>query len=290
MSDSAKTNQLRKKPYTAQDLFEIVVDTVVGIQTEDGSGSGVIIDSNGVIATNHHVVGDCFDVIVRLKDNTQLNGQVVRSYKDVDLAFVKIKLDKSPSFFSSLISSMKAKVLLCNRPLKVGEAVFAIGHPLGLEFTLTQGIVSSAERSINGAKYVQIDASINPGNSGGALYSIYAELLGINTMVLSGAQGLNFAIPASIISERYKEFLSEQSRGLINYCNTCGHSSGSEKYCGFCGSSLQSRKSTSAVIQPQPKQQEQGTAQVCSSCGLIATKKEKYCPACGSNVEAIRNN
>lgn len=283
MSDLDRIASSQKRAFAAQDVFEIVADTVVGIQTQDGSGSGVIIDSNGIVATNYHVVGDCFDVIIRLKDKTQLIGQVVRSYRDVDLAFVRIALENSPSFLSSTLSSTRNRGLLCNRPLKVGETVFAIGHPLGLEFTLTQGIVSSTERTINGAKYVQIDASINPGNSGGALYSTYAELLGINTMGLAGAQGLNFAIPANVISEKYKEFLGEHSRGLINYCNTCGHNSGSDKYCEFCGASIQPR--SDAVTPPQSKQQDQGTMQTCSSCGAIATAQEKYCSACGATLK-----
>lgn len=285
MSDSAKQAQSRRKSYNAQDLFEAVVDTVVGIQTEDGSGSGVILDSNGIIATNYHVIDDCVDVLIYLKDDRQIHGQVVRSYRDVDLAFVKIQLEKSFSLISSLVSTVKNLGSLCNRPLKVGETVFAIGHPLGLNFTLTQGIVSSVERVIDGAKYIQIDASINPGNSGGPLYSTYGELLGINTMGLSGTQGLNFAIPASVIAEKYKEFIGERSKGLLSYCHICGHTSGNNKYCDFCGSLIKVQKTDLSCQKKQSKQKVEYSTKTCESCGAIVSKQEKYCSACGSSLE-----
>ena len=90
-----------RKSYRAQELFEIVVDTVVGIQTSDGFGSGVIIDSNGIIATNYHVITDSQNVTVSFNNNTQMNGLVVRSYRDVDLAFVRVKFERVTSFASS---------------------------------------------------------------------------------------------------------------------------------------------------------------------------------------------
>jgi serine protease Do len=276
--------QSRKKPYEPQDLFEIVADTVVKIQTEDGSGSGVIIDPQGVITTNHHVIGDCSHVVVRLKDGTQLNGEVWRSYRDADLAFIKVSLKKSSSFIFSLTSTQSTG-LSCNRSPKVGETIFAVGHPLGLEHTLTRGIVSSAERDIQGAKYIQIDASINPGNSGGALYSAYAELLGINTMGFTDFQGLNFAIPATIIWQKYKELLDERNEGFVNYCNVCGNTSKDDKYCTSCGASIQKPEVQASYKNVEAKLTANELTQVCASCGTPAAEGQKYCNVCGSQIQ-----
>jgi serine protease Do len=166
---------------------------VVGIFYPQGKtvrGTGIIIDKNGLIVTNHHVVGSATDVVVSMHDGTKVPGKVVLDSPDNDLAFVKIPADK----VQNAIPPRKESDTI------LGETVIAIGHPLGYTETVSSGIVSSLNRNIdlpNGVtlkKLLQTNASINPGNSGGPLLNINGELIGINCAVREDAQGIAFAI------------------------------------------------------------------------------------------------
>ena len=163
---------------------------------ERGQGSGVIINENGLILTNAHVVERVDDVSVTLADGTVCDGQVLGTDTVTDLALVKIK-DSSYSNFSPLGNS---------EDLEVGDWAIALGTPYGLEKTVTLGIVSSLHRDINSLGFsdkrldlIQTDAAINPGNSGGPLINSDGEVIGINTLVRSGpGAGLGFAIPINL--------------------------------------------------------------------------------------------
>jgi serine protease Do len=159
-----------------------------------GMGSGVIVDRNGYILTNNHVVKGADEIKVKLSDNREFKGEVVGSDPKTDLAVVKINTDNLPV------------VQLGNSDaLKAGETVLAIGNPFGLNQTVTSGIVSATGRANVGIAdyedFIQTDAAINPGNSGGALVNIKGELIGINTAIFSttgGYQGIGFAIPSNM--------------------------------------------------------------------------------------------
>ncbi len=160
-------------------------------QIERGSGSGFIINSNGQILTNAHVVNGVESVTVTLKDGRTFQGRVLGKDLVTDVAVVKINADNLPTL--SLGNSDN---------LLPGQAVIAIGNPFGLDNTVTSGIVSATGRSSSdigaGDKrvdYIQTDAAINPGNSGGPLLNIRGEVIGMNTAIIQGAQGLGFAIP-----------------------------------------------------------------------------------------------
>ena len=163
---------------------------------ERGQGSGVIINENGLILTNAHVVERVDDVSVTLADGTICDGQVLGTDTVTDLALVKIK-DSSYSSFAPLGNS---------EDLEVGDWAIALGTPYGLEKTVTLGIVSSLHRDINSLGFsdkrldlIQTDAAINPGNSGGPLINSDGEVIGINTLVRSGpGAGLGFAIPINL--------------------------------------------------------------------------------------------
>lgn len=156
------------------------------------TGSGVIVDKDGLIVTNHHVVGDAKDVIVRLSDQSTFIGQVIGRDPDTDLAIVKItptgELPTVPFGDSSNV--------------RVGQWVMAVGNPFALDRTVTLGIVSGLERdAVRLSRYeafIQTDASINPGNSGGPLFNIHGEVIGINTAIINYAQGIGFAIPSTM--------------------------------------------------------------------------------------------
>lgn len=279
------------KMYQAQDLFEIVADAVVSIKTKDGSGSGVILGKSGIAVTNRHVVETNKKALIGLKNGEKFFGKVIRSYSDIDLAFIKFDLSKSLLLSTSLMFSGTDFNPFCQRKLKVGEAVFAIGHPLGLDYTLTQGIISSIERTINAAKFIQIDVSINPGNSGGGLFTSYGELAGINTMGYANSEHLNFAIPIDEVVQRYSNWLEEESKGFIHYCPVCGFSSTGDKYCENCGASLdkdsenEDKFFNELGLEENLKMSLKSDAIVtCKACGTSASASLKYCSNCGSTL------
>ncbi|HMK59974.1 MAG TPA: DegQ family serine endoprotease [Dissulfurispiraceae bacterium] len=157
-------------------------------------GSGVIVDRDGYILTNNHVVKDADEIKIRLADKREFKGKVIGTDPKTDLAVVKIEAHRLPIL--KIGDSDK---------IKVGETVLAIGTPFGLNQTVTSGIVSAVGRANVGIAdyedFIQTDAAINPGNSGGALVNIHGELIGINTAIFStsgGYQGIGFAIPSNM--------------------------------------------------------------------------------------------
>jgi serine protease Do len=157
-------------------------------------GSGVIVDKNGYILTNNHVVKDADDIRIRLGDKREFKGKVIGTDPKTDLAVIKIEANNLPV----------VKLGDSDR-LRVGEMVIAIGNPFGLNQTVTSGIVSATGRAnvgiVDYEDFIQTDAPINPGNSGGALVNIRGELVGINTAIFStsgGYQGIGFAIPSNM--------------------------------------------------------------------------------------------
>ncbi|MEH1941056.1 MAG: HhoA/HhoB/HtrA family serine endopeptidase [Nostoc sp.] len=160
-------------------------------RVERGTGSGFIISADGRILTNAHVVDGADTVTVTLKDGRSFKGKVLGKDELTDVAVVKIQADNLPL------------VALGNSDqLQAGEWAIAIGNPLGLDNTVTTGIISATGRSSNqiGApdkrvEYIQTDAAINPGNSGGPLLNSRGEVIAMNTAIIQGAQGLGFAIP-----------------------------------------------------------------------------------------------
>jgi serine protease Do len=163
-------------------------------------GSGFIVDSQGYILTNHHVVRRADRISVKLNDGRTLDATVVGTDPQTDLAVIKIRETNLP--YLRLADSSKAGV---------GDWVLAFGSPFGLEKTMTAGIISAKGRVIGAGQYddfLQTDAAINPGNSGGPLVNLQGEVVGINTMIASqngGWQGVGFAIPSSMAAGVYRQ-------------------------------------------------------------------------------------
>jgi len=164
-----------------------------GNQQQAGLGSGVIVDANGFILTNNHVVEGADEIEVVLNDSRHAKAKVIGTDPDSDLAVLKIDLDRLPAI-----------VLGNSDSLRVGDQVLAIGNPFGVGQTVTGGIVSALGRNQLGINtfenFIQTDAAINPGNSGGALVDTNGNLMGINTAIYSrsgGSMGIGFAIPVS---------------------------------------------------------------------------------------------
>jgi Do/DeqQ family serine protease len=172
-------------------------------QTERSLGSGVVIRPDGYILTNEHVVLQSGKVQVQLADERQLEARLVGADSDSDLAVLKVDTTTALPYLP----------LGNSDDLMIGETVIAIGNPFGLSHTVTTGVVSALNRSLNtdGRTYydfIQTDASINPGNSGGPLLNIKGELVGINTAIYGKAQGIGFAIPISRAKRIVQELIS----------------------------------------------------------------------------------
>ncbi len=172
----------------------MTLDFFYGMVPQEGQGSGFVIDKEGHIVTNYHVIADARTVEVTLHNRKKYRANVIGTDPAHDLAVIQIKApDLTPA------------VLGDSRNLKVGQKVYAIGNPFGLSGTMTRGIVSSIRpvREPNGAtidEAIQTDAAINPGNSGGPLLNWHGEVIGINTMILSSVgqnAGIGFAIPVN---------------------------------------------------------------------------------------------
>ena len=168
-----------------------------------GSGSGLIVDRDGHIVTNNHVIGDATEIEVRFSDQTKLIAHVVGKDPDTDLAVLKVTTDRplpSARFGDSA-------------GVKVGQWVLAVGNPFGLDQTVTLGVVSGIGReNINLSRYenfIQTDASINPGNSGGPLFNLRGEVIGINTAIINFAQGIGFAIPSNMAKQVIEQLLAK---------------------------------------------------------------------------------
>ena len=155
-------------------------------------GSGFIIDKDGHVVTNNHVIEDADQIKVKLDDEKEFDAQVIGRDPSTDLALLKIKSNSHDFPVVKLGDSAQ---------LKVGQWVVAIGSPFGLERTVTAGIVSAKGRVIGSGPYddfIQTDASINPGNSGGPLLNLKGEVVGINTAIIASGQGIGFAIPINL--------------------------------------------------------------------------------------------
>ena len=195
--NSARTVTTSRRPAVFNDPFfrEFFGDMGVPDQpterVERGTGSGFILNANGIILTNAHVVEGADQVTVTFKDGRELRGEVLGEDSLTDVAVIKVEANNLP-----VVSIGDSDAL---RP---GEWAIAIGNPLGLDNTVTAGIISATGRTSaqirvpdKRVQFIQTDAAINPGNSGGPLLNERGEVVGINTAIIGNAQGLGFAIP-----------------------------------------------------------------------------------------------
>ena len=194
------------KERSVRELVQQVGESVVQVRTPGGLGSGFIINEDGFLITNFHVIEG--ETQISIEVYQQKNGELERrSYKKVriiainkfqDLALLRIEDNESPKFSRVSLGDSEA--------LSVGERVFAVGSPLGLERTVTEGIVSTKTREMQGDLYLQTTAQINPGNSGGPLFNLRGEVIGVTNMKITFGEGLGFAIPI----EQVKFFLNHR--------------------------------------------------------------------------------
>src|SRR3954469_2352883 len=196
----ARRQQRRNVPPGMEDFFK-QFESPDQQQPRSGTGSGFIVSKDGYILTNNHVVEDADRVTVTLLDNRQFTAKVIGSDTQTDVALIKVDADNLP------VVQMGD-----DEAARVGQWVVAIGNPLGLDFTVTAGIISAKGRALGALlntryaiqDYIQTDAAINPGNSGGPLVNIRGEVIGINSAIASNTgfyAGYGFAIPVTLAKQ-----------------------------------------------------------------------------------------
>ena len=193
-----------------QEIYEKNIPSVVSVTCNTGTGTGVVIDAGGYLVTNHHVIKDASEIQVLLSDGRQLEARVVGSDMLCDLAVLRVDA-----------ADLTAAEFGDSDAVRVGDAVVAIGDPLGIELrgTMTDGIVSAINRDITtGGRtmtLLQTNAALNSGNSGGPLLNCYGQVIGINTMKIgdyvsnAGVEGLGFAIPSTTVKEVVDQLLRQ---------------------------------------------------------------------------------
>ncbi len=197
------------KTSAARDVSSLVKqigEAVVQVKTPGGLGSGFFINDEGYLITNFHVIEGETEISVEVYHQTggQLDRETYRAVKIIainkfqDLALLHIEDKGAPKFKPVMLGTSDA--------LSVGEGVFAIGSPLGLERTVTQGILSTKTRQMEGQLYLQTSTQINPGNSGGPLFNLAGEVVGVTNMKITFGEGLGFAIPVELV----KNFLDHR--------------------------------------------------------------------------------
>ena len=175
-------------------------------QVRRGLGSGLIIDPSGLIITNNHVVAGAENITVGLGDGRTFTGKVLGHDEQTDIALVKLQGDVKNLPSPPPLGDSDA--------LRVGDYVVAIGSPFGLSLTVTMGIVSAKGRQIGAGNYddfIQTDAAINPGNSGGPLFDLQGKVVGINTAIVAGGQGIGFSVPINLV----KSLIPQLERGKV---------------------------------------------------------------------------
>ncbi len=259
-----------------EEIFEHLKETVVVIKLADSMGSGFFVADGSILATNAHVVGFNTRVQVKLNNGEEFSCPVLRAFKEDDVAFLHIPEKKG-----------KVPPLRDTKSLKVGQTVLALGSPLGLEYSLTRGIISQLNQLVAGRRFIQTDASINPGNSGGPLFDEYAMVVGMNTMVAGAANKVGLAIPAELLHEKLRSLVSEWSAvAATRYCPLCGARSPEEKFCGNCGAERKALEAEAPGAPAQPaaalSAAALGAAAACGACKAEIPAGKAYCPKCGS--------
>lgn len=237
---------------------------IVQINTPYGSGTGFILNDSGIIVTNRHVINGSNKVVVKGDHFEKQLLDVIYTDALNDIAFLKLNTAAGP-----------AGIKLAERGVAAGESIIAIGHPLGLEFTATQGIVSKEARNFNNIDYIQVDAAINPGNSGGPLINEEGDVIGVNTFIMRDGESLGFALPSSRLIDIINEYKGRHPERSAK-CTSCEKIALKEEavdgYCPNCGNKFSAEEFSFKEFVP----------------GKIQTTIENILSALGRNVQLAR--
>lgn len=197
-SEPAPVDPPESREYSPAELFSRYAPAIVSIKIDRGGfssgGTGFFIDQGGIIATNHHVIAGAKQVRIKLLDGTEIDRvELLTRDEQVDLALLRVDPQRLPA-------ALIVTTLGDSEAIEVGEPVSVIGNPLGLDHTLTNGIVS-ARRIYEGERYIQMSAPVSPGNSGGPVFDRHGRVIGVSVAQLIGGQNLNLAVPVSQLRE-----------------------------------------------------------------------------------------
>jgi serine protease Do len=227
-----------------QQIIELYRPAIIQIATQGSTGTGFYIKEYDLIVTNEHVVGKNVEVTIQGRLFEKRLARVWYTDRKHDLAFLQPPAEVQIP-----------EVRLGNYDeTKDGDVVVAIGHPFGLNYTATQGVISKVDRIREGVKYIQIDAAINPGNSGGPLVNKEGHVIGINSFIIRGGDNLGFALPVSYIREALDLYLPHKGEPSTR-CHSCNHlvlASNIEatKYCPYCGTEVRLPKPPEREAKP----------------------------------------
>jgi serine protease Do len=214
-----------------RELIEKYKDVLIQIATPFSIGTGFYLDEYKLIVTNEHVVRNNKEVVIEGKGVKRVLSKVRYLDLKYDIAFIEVPLHHE-------FGSVKIQE---GQEYKEGDPVVAIGHPFGLKYTATQGIISNTMHQANDLYYLQHDAALNPGNSGGPLVNKNGKIIGINTFIIQNGQSIGFSLPGYYLKQILEEF-KEGNKELGVRCHSCANivfePNPEKKYCPFCGASI----------------------------------------------------
>ena len=210
-----------------QEILDTYQECIIQIETPLASGTGFYLQKYELILTNSHVVTGLKKVVISSNDLKRCEATVIYDDPKYDLAFIKTDT-----------LNVSTPLHLSDEKVHDGDKVVAIGHPYGLNYTATEGIVSKADRLQGELEYIQIDAAINPGNSGGPLLNDKGEVIGINTFIIQNSNNLGFALPFHYVLEALDSFKALDEIDIIR-CSSClnlvKENQIKDDYCPLCG-------------------------------------------------------
>jgi serine protease Do len=215
-----------------QDIIEKYQGAIIQIATQTGTGTGFYVKEFDVIVTNNHVVDNSAEVTIQGKGFAKMLSRVWYTDRKHDLAFLE------PPAGTALPDIHLGRY----EEMKDGDGIVAIGHPYGLNYTATQGVISKVDRIRDGLKFIQIDAAINPGNSGGPLVNDRGEIIGVNSFIIRGGDNLGFALPVNYLRTALQLYQPNHGQATTR-CASCDFlvtsaNIDSGKYCPSCGTEV----------------------------------------------------
>lgn len=215
-----------------QEIIEIFQPAIIQISTQSGTGTGFYLKDYDIVVTNDHVVRNSPEVTIAGKTFDLTLSRVLYTDRKHDLAFLQAPAG----------AALPALKLGQYTSLKDGDEVIAIGHPYGLNYTATQGVISKVDRIRDGLKFIQIDAAINPGNSGGPLVNENGEVIGVNSFIIRGGDNLGFALPTNYLQVALQLYAPHKGTPATR-CHSCDFlvlpsNIDSKKYCPVCGTEV----------------------------------------------------
>ena len=216
-----------------KEVIDLYSNVVIQIATPYSTGTGFLLSDYGLIVTNEHVVRDNSEVIIK---STKLEKQMVKVLfidEGYDLAFLEVPQIEKEEFPTIQLAHQSDR--------QQGDQILAVGHPFGLKYSATQGIISNVLHERGGIHYIQHDAALNPGNSGGPLVNLDGQVVGVNTFIIDDGDNIGFSLPVNYLYETLEAFQNVYPQISVR-CHSCSNlvseNSIDAGYCPFCGTKL----------------------------------------------------